>query len=651
MNTAPSSDLAEGRRAFDERRWADAEAALAAADSGSPLEPEDLERLADATFWLGHMARTIEVRQRLYAACKAAGDRRGAARTALHLVADHSHRLESPIASGWLSRATRLLEGMDESAEHASLGRARLNTALGKGDLDEALSIAEANLALGVRLGDQDVETVALQDRARVLLALGRVDEGLADLNEAVVSAVSGEISAYPSAIVYCNATIACEDLTDYRRAGEFAEAASRWCESEEITGFPGMCRVRRVEIIRLKGDLVAAEAEARKACAELADFSPAYAAEGYYQIGEIRLRLGDHAGAEEAFAEAHRRGREPMPGLAMLRLAQGDVAGSASALSRALSDPALTALERARLLPAEAAAALALEDGRRAHAAAAELSDIAATFRTDMLRAQAHQARAGAALLEGAIDVGIAEMRDAVRAWKETDAPWEVAQARLLLAEAYQAAGESSAAGLESRAAMLAFDTLGAKLDAARALGFTEGRLPQRFQPTSTRRVTRTFMFTDIVRSTPLVEAVGDDAWTSLLRWHDAMIRRAVLEHRGHESDHQGDGFLVVFESADDAIDCALDIQHTLARHRQESGFAPQVRIGLHTADALETREGHAGSGVHAAARIGNMAHGSQVLVSRAVFEAADRKRDHGPWEATTLRGIRDAVELTVLE
>ena len=123
-------------------------------------------------------------------------------------------------------------------------------------------------------------------------------------------------------------------------------------------------------------------------------------------------------------------------------------------------------------------------------------------------------------------------------------------------------------------------------------------------------RRVTKTFMFTDIVTSTDLVGLIGDEAWGELLKWHDRDLRSAFANHRGEEVKHTGDGFFVAFERASDALDCAVDIQRRLARHRREQGFAPTVRIGLHTAEATRQGRDYSGRGVHVAARIGGGRH-----------------------------------------
>ncbi|HSO29935.1 MAG TPA: adenylate/guanylate cyclase domain-containing protein [Candidatus Sulfomarinibacteraceae bacterium] len=561
-----------------------------------------------------------------------------------------SQRSESAIAVGWLRRAERLLDGQPESAVHAWLLRPHLNQAIGRGELEAALVLADRILEIGVRLGDRDLGAIGLQDRGRVLVALGRVDEGMDALDEAVVMAISGDVSPYPTAMVYCNATIAAEDLTDFRRAGEFAEAAKRWCERQAISGFPGMCRVRRVEIIRLRGAWEQAETEARRACTELIEFQPSYAGEGFYQIGEIRRRMGDLAGAEDAFAQAHRLGRDPMPGLALVRHAQGRSDAAASLLARALGEPGLAPLVRARLLPAEVEVAIAIRDVGRAEAAAAMLESTAATYRTNLLRAEAGVARGLIALATDEPDAAIAALRGAIREWQAMDAPYEAALAQAALGEAYRATGDDDAAALEFAAAGATFESLGAAMNLRRISELTASGTEERGKSGRSRHATRTFMFTDIVGSTGLIDAVGDEAWGSVLGWHDATIRALLRAHRGQEVHHAGDGFFVAFEAADDALGCAIAIRRAFLDHRRDHGFAPSIRIGLHTAEALHTASGYEGSGVHAAARIGALAVGEEILASRATLEAA-RPTSHGPWRTERLRGFRAPVEIAAID
>ena len=655
MTVPPASAEAEAsadraRVAFAERNWSEAIELLRAADAGGALTAADLDAYGEAAWWMGRLGEAIEVRERAFAEHKAAGDPLRAAATALALANDYSHRLESPIASGWVQRAERLLRDLPESREHGYLQRPYIGAALARGALDEALQLAERLLAIGERLGDPDLEALGLQDKGRVLIAAGKVEEGLALLDEAVVAAVSGAVSPYPTAVVYCNATVACEDLTDYRRASEFAEVAKRWCDRQAISGFPGMCRVRRVEIIRLRGAWAEAEAEARQACAELQDFCLDYAGEGFYQIGEIRLRMGDLDGAETAFGQAHQMGRDCQPGLAMLRHAQGRTDAGAKLLARALGDPAAVPLMRARVLPAEVELALAVRDRGRAEAAAAELGRIAIQYDTHVLRATAATARGAVALANGEVDSAIESLRRAWRIWQEIDAPYEAARARRSLAEAYFAAGDPEAAELELSAAAAAFERLGAALDLEQVTRLRARMAEDPQRTASSRSAARTFMFTDIVRSTHLIEAVGDQAWGDLLAWHDEKIRALLRDHAGEEVHHAGDGFFVAFPSADTAVDCALAIRRTLVEQRQSHGFAPSVRIGLHSDSALKTSTGYEGRGVHIAARIGALAGPDEILASRATVEAVDKPMKHAPLRTEVLRGIAEPVDVAAL-
>ena len=157
-------------------------------------------------------------------------------------------------------------------------------------------------------------------------------------------------------------------------------------------------------------------------------------------------------------------------------------------------------------------------------------------------------------------------------------------------------------------------------------------------------RRVAKTFMFTDIVKSTNLVEALGDEAWEPLVRWHDQTLRSLFVAHRGEEVVTTGDGFFVGFESPDEALACAVAIQRTLAEHRQTHGFAPQVRIGVHASDANQVGRDFHGKGVHEAARIASLAQGGEIITSRqsvtANFQVSDPR-------TVTLKGISEPVEV----
>jgi class 3 adenylate cyclase len=293
---------------------------------------------------------------------------------------------------------------------------------------------------------------------------------------------------------------------------------------------------------------------------------------------------------------------------------------------------------------------AAATDDLPRAAEAAEELQRVADQYGTHVLRAAAATAGGHVALARGELEPAIEALRRASRTWLEIDAPYEAARARTLLAEAYLGTGDADAAELELAAAAAAFDRLGAGPDAARVASLLHRAQAGARAGEPTPRVGRTFMFTDIVRSTNLIDAIGDEAWARLLAWHDDTIRALLREHGGEEVDHAGDGFFVAFASADAALACSLAIRGRLQEHRRSHGFAPSIRIGMHTAEALATSARYEGRSVHIAARIGAMAEADEVLVSRSVIDAAQAPPAHRAFRTERLRGIKGPVEVAAL-
>jgi tetratricopeptide (TPR) repeat protein len=246
-------------------------------------------------------------------------------------------------------------------------------------------------------------------------------------------------------------------------------------------------------------------------------------------------LRMGDFSAAEESFRQAHGLGVDPQPGLALLRLANGEVEPAHRGLRRALSDEARNRLSRARLLPASVEISLAAGEIDEARVASEELAEIARDYGTPALAAHAAAAAGAVALAEKEADSALRELRRAIRLYQEVETPYEAAGVRLLAAEAYRLDGDADAAELELRAAHATFDRLGAMRDVRRAAEAL-GRLAA---AAGGERTGRTFLSTDICDSTPLVEAIGDEAWVGLVGWHDRTLRELFGEHGGEEVDH----------------------------------------------------------------------------------------------------------------
>jgi tetratricopeptide (TPR) repeat protein len=481
-STAPShsgvSDaLREGLAAFERCEWQDAFDALSSADAESALHPAHLERLAESAWWIGKGDACIRTRERAYTRYLESGDFLHAAKVALAVAEDYHHKLARSVAHGWLQRAESHLAKMPESIVHGWMARMKAMMALeGSRDLDRASTFVEEASEIARRADDRDLQTLSLQDRGRILVSRGQVPEGMAAIDEATAAATSGQLGARTTGRILCNMMSTCESLADYRRAGEWNDAAREWCEPHAQSGFPGICRVHRAQLLRLRGALQEAEVEARNASAELGDFLTDVAAEANYELGEIRLRMGDLRSAESLFRLAHELGRDPVPGLALLRLAQGKTERARAMLERALSDPSMSRLERARLLPAHAEASLAGGAADTARAAAEELAEIAEAYGSPALAARAAFARGLVELGERDPVGAAAKLRGAWRLLKESELPYEAARARVMLARAYRECGNGEDAELELQAAVASFEKLGAEKDAMEAAELLEG-------------------------------------------------------------------------------------------------------------------------------------------------------------------------------
>jgi ATP/maltotriose-dependent transcriptional regulator MalT len=470
------ADIDRARAAFRREAWPEAYAELRALDPAS-LTPRDLESLADAAWWQSRTEESIAARQRAYAGYAAAGEDAAAAWSAALLCIEHFQRNEPAVAAGWLMRAQRHVRGRPDCVQHGLVACVEANVARFSGELDQALALAEHATELGQRFGDRDLIAMGIHVQGTVLIAAGRVPEGLALLDEAMTSVVAGELTTRFTGVIYCNVLGACLELGDLGRAGEWNEAARAWSESlPPDTPYPGLCRIFRAELATLRGAWPEAEAEAWRASEELT-FNPLAAAEAFYETGEIRRRTGNLVGAEEAFTRAHELGLDPQPGLALLRLTQGRTGAALAALRLAVTGWSSSRPRRARLLAAQVDVALAAGELDTARAASDELETIARDFPTPAMDATASAARGALQLAEGDGPAAIERLRHACSTWQELRLPYETARARMLYGAALRVAGDEEGARLELGAALAAFEHLGAAADAGTAAQLVAGR------------------------------------------------------------------------------------------------------------------------------------------------------------------------------
>lgn len=427
------------------------------------LSASDLETLADAAWWLSRVEESLTVRRRAHAAFVVAGDARRAGYNAWMLATEYGFIRKQALAAGWLTKARRHLADQPECVEQGFLAFTEAELMAEAGDLDEALRLAQHVIGVGERCDSRDVAAMGRLLEGRLRIETGEVVEGLARLDDAMCDVMEGALSDLVTGWLYCLAVPICFELTDLRRAAQWNEAAIAWCATLPAgTPFHGLCRVHHVELLGLGGDWDEANAQATRACQELMDYHPSMAGESFYVAGELRRRRGDLAGAEEAFLTAHELGREPQPGLALLRVAQGRADSAAAALRSCLAGGDWGPLGRARLLAAQAEVSLALGEVAAAHAAAGDLEAMAATSGATLLEAVASTARGAVALADGDVPEALDRLRRARTLWLELELPYEAAQARVLLATACRAANDDDTAALELRAARSTFQRLG---------------------------------------------------------------------------------------------------------------------------------------------------------------------------------------------
>jgi hypothetical protein len=374
---------------------------------------------------------------------------------------------------GWLRRAERLVEGDSETVAHALVATVRTYERFMCGDMDATRHQAERAIELGGRLGVQPAVVIGRTAFARTEIYAGDIESGLAMLDEVGALLMSGDVDPLTTGMMYCELVCAAQGLGRFDLAREWTALMDRWRPGAAFGGINGRCRVHRAELLRVSGPCDEAEAEALGACDELRPWMRREFGWPLVELGNIRLRKGDLAGAEEAFVAAHGHAWSPHPGFALLRLAKGDAGGASVLIADAIAHPFdIPSKERppfgdlrlAPLYDAQAEIAAAAGDADVARRAAGALRSIADTYDSPGLRATASLASARAALVAGDLDRAIDEAGASVAAWAEIGAPFESAVARVVLGDALHRCGNVHRARMEWAAARSSFDEYGAR-------------------------------------------------------------------------------------------------------------------------------------------------------------------------------------------
>jgi DNA-binding CsgD family transcriptional regulator len=486
-----AQELERGRTSFERRAWLDAYTALSEADRVEPLEAPDLDLLATAASLIGRMDEYLALLERAHLAHVERGDNLAAARNAGWLGMTLAIRGELGPASGWFGRAQRLVER--EGRECVEQGWLLIPVVFQReaaGDFDGAHEAATQAVEIAERFGDSDLAAIALHAQGVERIKQGSIEEGLRLMDEAMVGVTAESVSPIVAGIVYCGVIAGCEEAFEVRRAQEWTNALTRWCDEQpQMVSFTGRCLAHRAGLLQLHGEWRDALAEAklaRERCEEA--MNRAATGQALYQQGELHRLQGDFGAAEAAYREASEFGREPQPGLALLRLAQGDVE-AAAAMARRSAAEAAEPFVRATVLPVHAEVMLAAGDVEEARRAADELAEIAALGKRALLEAISARVQGEVELAEGEPKAALTALRQAARLWQELDAPYEVARVRVLVGLACRALGDEESAALELDAAREVFQGLAAAPDLAR-IDRLQGRSPADTHGLSAREV-----------------------------------------------------------------------------------------------------------------------------------------------------------------
>jgi DNA-binding CsgD family transcriptional regulator len=454
--------LLQAREAYERGDWVLAFDRLRGAGD---LGPEDSAALATSAYLLGNVDDAVRALQAGYQDSIREGDSLGAVRFALWLGLVLNLRGEMAVGGGWVARAQRLLDSVAEDVvERGYLLINEFFQHLDRGDFARAGATAAGVVETGRRFQDHDLIAQGLVMQGRIMIYSGRVPEGLALLDEAMIEISTAAVSPIIAGMVYCSMIEACQELSDFSRAASWTTALTKWCDAQPgLVPFTGQCSLHRGQIMRLRGAYDEALDEYALAQRRyLAEGYPAPAGRALTEQGDVLRIRGNLDDAEVAYRQAAEFGHEPQPGLALLWLARGRTTAAISAVGRLLAE-AKGPVQRSWMLPAavEILVSAGLIDQAGKHAD--ELAGIASSFGNVALRAMATYAAATVSLASGETENALAKAREACRIWNDIGSPYESARARVVVARALRELGDEDSATTEFAVARRAFAEVGA--------------------------------------------------------------------------------------------------------------------------------------------------------------------------------------------
>lgn len=463
---AVDGDAQRARDAFARRAWSDAYELSVAA--GEELDAGDHYRLAVTAYLIGRERESADAFARAYQEHMRIGEQGPAARSAFWLAVTLMLRGEMAPAGGWLARAERIAMEINDVGLQSLLIIPAVLGALGGGDAAAAEALAIRQMEAAGTSRDEDVLAMARLSRGESLLAAGDIGSAMKLFDEVMIAVTTGDVSPIAAGIVYCAVIDACMRACDIRRAAQWTDVLQRWCESQQgLVPYRGQCFVHRSQVLQASGAWPEAMAAVERAQRHLSD--PPHPALGMalYQQGELHRLRGEFDKAEAAYRAGSELGRDPRPGFALLRLAQGNRDAAAAAVRRMLEE-SRGHFDRPAVLGAASEVLLAAGDLEAARAAADELESLAGRSGVALLRAMADYATGSVLLHAGKAAPALSGLRRACTGWRDLGMTYDSARARVRVALACRALGDEDTAGLELDGARAAFESLGAGPDLA---------------------------------------------------------------------------------------------------------------------------------------------------------------------------------------
>lgn len=460
-------DLRRARNSYERREWVAAYRALSDLQD-EDLDAADFEALATTAYLLGRRNDVVQALQRAHQISLATGARPAAVRAAYWLAIVLWQAGEIAVGNGWYARAARILDEVDgDVAERGYVLDAQLMSHVLKGEFAEAFGLAPQIAEYGRRLADPDLVALGVHAEGRLMLYSGQVAHGLERMDEALAGVMAGEVGPITAGRVYCSTIEACQEVSDFGRAGQWTRALTRWCDAQPgLLAYTGQCATHRGQLLRLHGAFAEAIQELERALERYAAFGgdPAVG-QAHYELGETHRLLGDLASAERSYDEAAEHGHPGQPGRALLWLAQGRAQDAAAAVRRLLAERQ-GPVQRAQILPAAVHVLVAAGDVGEASPLAEELHDLATRFDCSALRAAGHHALALTALSSGHAGEAAESAQRSLELWAQLSAPYDTARSRVVLGRAMRLAGDEHSAQGELQTALSEFDALGAGPD-----------------------------------------------------------------------------------------------------------------------------------------------------------------------------------------